>query len=35
MAAEQGAERQDTIEAGWDDDLRKPEDALAMDYLGE
>ena len=34
-AAEQGAERQDPIEAGWDDDLGKPEDTPAIDYLGE
>ena len=35
MAAERGVERQDPIEAGWDDDLGKPEDTPAIDYLGE
>jgi hypothetical protein len=29
-----GDDRMDPIEAGWDDDLGKPEDTPAIDYLG-
>ncbi|KAK9840759.1 hypothetical protein WJX81_002878 [Elliptochloris bilobata] len=34
-SAEEAAEKQDPIEAGWDDDLGKPEDTPAIDYLGD
>jgi hypothetical protein len=33
-AGSAGDDRMDPIEAGWDDDLGKPEDTPAIDYLG-